>query len=149
MAILTTTKNPKGLVAALKAAIKIRAAHTWVHRATAKYKDLFTHNGEGNRFLEAAFFCPSVVAGGVIFNLYSPGSKPVEYGVWGVYHGRFVELLVNHGDDLCEFIEVPPLPTAGDVRRLSKPMPASPKSLSGTKMTSKALQELINRLANK
>lgn len=155
MGIIVSTKKASGLIASLKTEIKSGNAHTWVHgiRPTAP-RDYFTHNGEGNRFLNFASFAPSVISEGVVFNLFSPGGKPVEYGIWGVYHGRFVELLLNHGGDSIESIMVSPGPIGSDVKRNPKPKPVppvAPKLLPGTggKVSGQALDELIRRLGRK
>ncbi len=155
MAIIVSTPAPKAVIANLKSEIKNGRAHTWIHsfRPTEPW-DSFSHNGEDNRLLFLASFSPTPIVGGVIFNLFSPGGRPVEHGIWGVYHGRFVELILNHGGDSVEDVLVTPKPMGSDVQRKSKPLPTKaptikPLAGSGGKVTPQMLSEIVARLRKK
>jgi hypothetical protein len=100
MAIIIYTDEPDELLSAIKTAINDKKIRTW---ACAK-DGRFTHTPE--QWNEKAWLKPIVEEGKLRFVTKLPaGKEEYEDDVFGVYNGRFSEMLINHfRDDFTKII---------------------------------------------
>lgn len=107
MAIFVTTQTPKRLLSAIKQAIAEDQIATW-----SLYNDHFTHSVE--QWSRRAWFKARIEERRIVFNIVPPKGKIVSRNVYGIYHGRFIEMLLNHFDGQFESASATALPTASD-----------------------------------
>ena len=93
MAIIVNTPNPAQLLAAIKKAIDDGKVDTWAYDADGD----FTHWPEQWRY--NAWLRPVIAPGSLIFGLLGKKDTDMTKVVYGVYHGRFIEMLLTHFDD--------------------------------------------------
>lgn len=108
MAIVIKTENPKGLLSAIKTAIDDNTVQTWSYDADGD----FTHTAE--QWCRRAWFRPTVHEDRLVFNIVPPRLRRISRVVYGIYHGRFIEMLLNHFDDRFRDASATALPTAAD-----------------------------------
>lgn len=93
MAIIVKTTKPGDLLAEIIKAIESKKIDTWF------YKDgFFTHSPE--QWIYKAWFKPQVVPeqNELKFGIYPPKDVTISSSIYGIYHGRFIEMLLNHFD---------------------------------------------------
>jgi hypothetical protein len=95
MAIVVYTSRPNYLLHSISKAIKGRKIETWELNASG----YLTHKSSSLQWYKEAWFRPTVAAGMLIFGLVGPKNKKMSKAVYGVYHGRFIEMLLTHFDD--------------------------------------------------
>jgi hypothetical protein len=93
MAIIVNTPNPGQLLAAIKKEIEQKTVETWRYDADGD----FTHTP--NQWAYQAWLRPVVAPGTLIFGLLGKKDTQMTKVVYGVYHGRFIEMLLTHFDD--------------------------------------------------
>jgi hypothetical protein len=93
MAVIIKTPNPSGLLQAIYKAIDNKKIETWVYD---KDKDL-TH--EPNQWKNEAWFRPKIYNGELRFGILKQKDKTMSKIIYGLYHGRFIEMLLTHFDD--------------------------------------------------
>jgi hypothetical protein len=93
MAIRVTTPLPGGLLAAIKKAIDEKHVETWTYDSDGD----FTHTPF--QWNKKAWLRPSVQSGALVFNILGQKSVALSKEIYGVYHGRFSEMLLAHFDD--------------------------------------------------
>lgn len=111
MAVVVKTTTPKALLSAIKRAIDRGDIDTWSYDADGD----FTHTAE--QWRRRAWFRPRPDEGRLIFNILPPRTGDVSRLVYGVYHGRFIEMLLNHFDEKFSEAMATALPTNGDRTR--------------------------------
>lgn len=89
MAIIVKTKKPKSLVGKIIQMIDDEVIDTWSYDDD---KD-FTHVGQ---WKDKAWFTPGYEEGQVKFALLGRKNVNMTLMEYSIYHGRFVELLLNH-----------------------------------------------------
>lgn len=104
MAIYVETNSPQSLVDKIKEAIDQNKIDTWSYDSDGD----FTHNVDQWRY--NAWIRPKVEDTRVVFAILGRTDKPLSVIDYGVYHGRFVEMLLNHFDGHCTAISVTPMP---------------------------------------
>jgi hypothetical protein len=73
----------------------------------------FTHNAE--QWNRRAWFRPKVEKGRcLIFSILPPKNTKITRSIYGIYHGRFVEMLLVHFDSEIERVSVSSFPESGD-----------------------------------
>ncbi len=92
MAIIVKTSDPSGLLRAIYKAIDDKKVETWIYDND---KD-FTHAPE--QWRNKAWFRPKVYTGELRFGLLGPKDTKMSSVIYGVYHGRFIEMLLSHFD---------------------------------------------------
>jgi hypothetical protein len=109
MAITVNTKNPNGLLTAIKLAIQESRVTTW------SYDDAgdFTHVPD--QWKHKAWLRPRAGEGRLLFVILPPKGKVVTKEVYGVYHGRFIEMLLAHFDKDFSQAVASALAGSGDV----------------------------------
>ncbi len=109
MAVRVFTDKPKSLLSAIRASIRGGSIDTWSTDADGD----FTHSAE--QWKNRAWFRPTVAEDRIIFNILGPRSKSLSRTVYGVYHGRLVEMLLTHFDEKFSRVSASALPVKGDV----------------------------------
>ncbi len=98
MAVIVQTPTPSKLLADIKTAIKEGHVKTWLLDTDG---DL-THEPE--QFRNKAWLNPTVGPGVLLFGLLGQTNVTMTKPLYGIYHGRFIEMLLSHFDD--EFTSV-------------------------------------------
>ena len=93
MAVIVKTNNPESLLASIKKEINSNTIDTW----SVDNDGDFTHTPE--QWINKAWFTPRIYAGELRFGILSPKDVKITTFIYGVYHGRFIEMLLNHFDD--------------------------------------------------
>lgn len=90
MAIFVSTQNPAALLAAIKKSIDDKQVVTWSYDSDGD----FTHDVDQWRRL--AWLRPKVEPNRLAFGIVAPNNQKISHTVYGVYHGRFIEMLLTH-----------------------------------------------------
>ncbi len=90
MAISVYTSKPKTLLRKIKAAINDSKIETWEYDSDGD----FTHTPD--QWWEKAWFRPFVNSGLLRFNLVGLDNTRMTKSTYGIYHGRFIEILLTH-----------------------------------------------------
>lgn len=108
MSIYFETSNPSALLTAFKKAIDDKKVVTWAYDSDGD----FTHTPE--QWARKAWLRPAVSNGRLTMKYLTPASVAAKWPVYSVYHGRFVESMMEHCHDLYSEARVPPKPTSVD-----------------------------------
>jgi len=110
MAIHFKTTTPKRLLAAYKRAIDEDRIKTWSYDTDGD----FTHTAE--QWIRKAWLRPRIKENReLVFYILSPRETSISSGVYAVYHGRFIESLLQHCDSLFEECWASAMPEDGDI----------------------------------
>jgi len=93
MAVIVKTDDPQKLLNLIKQQIDLKKIETWSYDNSTGY---FTHNPEQWKF--KAWFWTRVYAQELRFGILAPKDVNLSVSVYGVYHGRFIEMLLSHFD---------------------------------------------------
>ncbi|MGP8216552.1 MAG: hypothetical protein ACLQQ4_13375 [Bacteroidia bacterium] len=91
MAIIIKTNNPTELLSAIRKAIDEKAISTWSYDADGD----FTHTGQ---WKSQAWFRPKIYQNELRFGLLGPKDTTMTSLLYGIFHGRFTEMLLIHFD---------------------------------------------------
>jgi hypothetical protein len=108
MAVYVYTKTPRRLLRSIREAIADGKIDTWECDDDGD----FTHTPP--QWERKAWLRPQVEANRLVFNVIPPRAVKVSRVTYGVYHGRFIEMLVAHFDDLFERATATALAASGD-----------------------------------
>jgi len=108
MAVIVKTDKPRTLLAAIKRAIDSSDIETWSYDAEGD----FTHTAE--QWKRRAWLRPSIREQGLVFRIVPPRKRRITRVVYGVYHGRFIEMLLNHFDSKFTEASATAMPSRGD-----------------------------------
>ncbi len=92
MAIIVKTNDPSGLLKAIYKAIDDNKVETWAYDTD---KD-FTHVPD--QWRNKAWLRPKVYTGELRFGILGQKNVQMSKTIYGVYHGRFIEMLLTHFD---------------------------------------------------
>ncbi len=92
MAIRVTTLQPSLLVASIRKAIDARKIETWTYDSDGD----FTHTPA--QWANKAWLRPTLQSGALVLNILNPTGINLSKEIYGVYHGRFIEMLLVHFD---------------------------------------------------
>ncbi len=92
MAIIIKTNAPSSLLDAIKKEIDEGKIETWSYDSDGD----FTHTPEQWKF--KAWLRPKIYNGELRFGILKNNKVDLSTVVYGVYHGRFIEMLLNHFD---------------------------------------------------
>lgn len=103
MSIIVFTPDPKGLLSAIKNAIDKEAGEkgsidTWAYDKDGD----FTHSP--SQWNKEAWLRPHVGSGILQFGIVGKKGVAMTKALYGVYHGRFIEMLETHFDDLFSLV---------------------------------------------
>ncbi len=108
MAIVVKTNNPSSLLSAIRRAIDNDKIDTWSYDTDGD----FTHTAD--QWNRRAWLRPIVREDRLVFNIIPPRAKDISRVEYGIYHGRFIEMLLNHFDERFTEVSATALPTAAD-----------------------------------
>jgi len=109
MGIRVETSNPQALLAAVKEAIRKDKVRTWSCDGDGD----FTHSAD--QWNLKAWLRPSLESGALLLRILPPKGQQITKEVYGIYHGRFIEMLLVHFDDQFSNAYATALPTSRDV----------------------------------
>ena len=109
MAVIVDTPTPHGLLLAIKEEIGKGKIETWSVDSDGD----FTHTPP--QWARKAWLRPSVQDQKLILRILSPKGQKMSREVYGVFHGRFIEMLVNHFDFKFSQASATALPAHGDI----------------------------------
>lgn len=92
MSVTVFTSKPNALLTAIKKAIDDNKVETWAYDQDGD----FTHSPD--QWRQKAWFRPAVQQGMLVFGLLGPTDVTMTKTIYGVYHGRFIEMLLAHFD---------------------------------------------------
>jgi hypothetical protein len=92
MAVYIPTSAPQKLLGAIKKAIDDKKIDTWEYDAAGD----FTHTPD--QWHKRAWLRPVVQQGMLLFGLVGQQGVVMTKLIYGVYHGRFIEMLLTHFD---------------------------------------------------
>lgn len=93
MAIHVRTSDPSGLLSAIRQSIDDGKIKTWSYDKDGD----FTHTAD--QWINLAWLRPSISDDKLTFNTVPPRTQHISIRIYGVYHGRFIEMLLSHFDD--------------------------------------------------
>lgn len=109
MTIIVETNNPAKLLKAIKEAIDEGNVQTWSYDSDGD----FTHDTE--QWNNKAWLRPKIYTNELKFGILSPKDTRISKPVYGIYHGRFIEMLLVHFDTEFSKAIGTAMPTAMDV----------------------------------
>ncbi|MGJ7499880.1 hypothetical protein ACSFBF_05930 [Variovorax sp. ZT5P49] len=90
MAILVNTDNSAALLTAIRKFIDDKLVVTWSYDADGD----FTHDVD--QWRNKAWLRPTVEKNRLVFGILTPKDADLTHVLYGVYHGRFMEMLLTH-----------------------------------------------------
>jgi hypothetical protein len=94
MALHFLTSAPKKLIDAFKSAIDAGHVKTWAYDSAGD----FTHTA--SQWNKEAWLRPTAGSDRLTFNILPPKNKTITWEIYGVYHGRFIEAMIIHCNQL-------------------------------------------------
>lgn len=92
MAIIIKTSSPSGLLSAIRTAIDDKKIETWSYDTDGD----FTHTPP--QWNKKAWLRPKVYSGELRLGILGPTGSTMSKLIYGVYHGRFIEMMLVHFD---------------------------------------------------
>lgn len=108
MAVRVSCDDPQKLLKHIKAAVRDGTVQTWQLDSDGD----FTHTPR--QWINQAWFRPKTFAEELIFNLLGQTSSIMSKPTYGVYHGRFIEMLLTHFDEEFDVAIATALPVEDD-----------------------------------
>lgn len=99
MAIHVRTDNPQQLLDRINEGIENQAIQTWESDSEGD----FTHVSQ---WKEKAWLRPKVGDNELIFGLIGRKDESMKKLIYGIYHGRFAEMLLSHFDTMIHDIQL-------------------------------------------
>jgi hypothetical protein len=90
---LVKTTNPKSLLSAIKKSIDDKKVVTWSYDGDGD----FTHTPE--QWKSKAWLTPKLYEGELRFGILENTKEKLSKEIYGVYHGRFIEMILAHFDN--------------------------------------------------
>ena len=115
MAVRVFCKSPGTLLNNIKARINDGSIETWAIDADG---DL-THSPV--QWKDRAWLRPVLLEDRLVFRIIPPKGKHITRAVYGVFHGRFIEMLLRHFDLEFDRAVATALPADGDIVKGSEP----------------------------
>jgi hypothetical protein len=109
--ISATTSQPQALLSAIYKAIDDGRVVTWRY-VTHDGVTYLTHSPP--QWNGKAFLKPAIGTGALLFNILKPSDDVVTPEIYGVYHGRFIEMLLAHFDTQFSLASATAQPVSGD-----------------------------------
>lgn len=108
MAVIVRTDHPAALLRDIKSGVRRGNIETWECDADGD----FTHTPP--QFSGKAWFRPKVDGDALVFHILGQKSMPMTKGIYAIYHGRFIEMLLAHFDSGFAHARASSLPIEGD-----------------------------------
>lgn len=113
MAIILKTKTPRGMIISIRKMIDSGEIDTWSYDKDGD----FTHTGQ---WANKAWFTPKIEDEKLTFLIVGRKNVNMTLMEYSIYHGRFVELLLNHfPQEMHSLLVTAPLQTLGDCSRIT------------------------------
>ena len=109
MIIVKPKESPEALLKEIKATVKTPTVETWSIDSDGD----FTHLP--SQWKHKGWFRPRIDGNDLVFRFLGNKNEVTSKEVYGVYHGRFIEMLLNHFDDKFKTAEATALPAKGDL----------------------------------
>ncbi|MDQ3032734.1 MAG: hypothetical protein M3Y87_09980 [Myxococcota bacterium] len=110
MALVIHTADAEALLVQIQTAIDGGKVRTWGYDRDGD----FTHTAE--QWQNKAWLRPRLLnAERLVLNIIAPRGQQVTKAIYGVYHGRFAEMVLTHFDEHCESIRATANAELGDV----------------------------------
>jgi len=109
MAVIVITETPGALLRSMKEAMRNGNVDTWSVDSDGD----FTHTPA--QWNKKAWFRPAVEEGRLVCRILTPQGQTMSRVVYGIYHGRFIEMLLTHFDTMFEDARATALAQLGDV----------------------------------
>lgn len=110
MALHFKTNAPKKLLAAYKKAIDDGHVTTWSYDKDGD----FTHTAE--QWIRKAWLRPEITDGSeLVLNILTPKEAQLSSEVYAIYHGRFIESMLRHCDEMFVIGYATAMPEDGDM----------------------------------
>ena len=90
MALIIKTDKPNGLLTAIRKGIDDKIIDTWSYDEDGD----FTHTPP--QWKKKAWLRPKIFEGELRFGIIKPKADEPNRTIYGVYHGRFIEMLLTH-----------------------------------------------------
>jgi hypothetical protein len=94
MSVTVYTARPKRLLAEIRKAIDESHIDTWVCDEDGD----FTHSTSSDQWKGRAWFHPMISQGALTFGLLGRENVTMTKPLYGIYHGRFIAMLLTHFD---------------------------------------------------
>jgi len=108
MAIVVQTKDPKGLLDAIRKAIKSEDVEAW------EVDDDGDFTLSSKKWTLSAWLRPNVTDGKLTLNTIGPAEAKMSTSTYAVYHSQFIEMLLEHFDSKFVSASATALPTVQD-----------------------------------
>lgn len=108
MAVRVFCSNPSALLGSIKTEIRQASIDTWSLDSDGD----FTHSPE--QWKNKAWFRPKIETDKLVFYILGQKTVKMSKTVYGVYHGRLIEMLLSHFDTKFTQATATSLPVAGD-----------------------------------
>jgi hypothetical protein len=112
MALRIATTDPQGLLNKIKKGVDDKKIDTW-HYVEANGKIFYTH--KPSQWDQKAWFVPALEKDQLRFNIVAPKEGKVTRELFGVYHGRFTEMVLVHFENDFTTVWTPTKAESGDV----------------------------------
>lgn len=109
MAVRVYCNNPHELLESIRTAINTGKVETWKVDSDGD----FTHSP--TQWAHLAWMRPKIFDDHITFNILGAKTKKMSKMVYGVYHGRFIEMMLVHFDRQFTRASATALPTSSDV----------------------------------
>lgn len=109
MAIRVFCDQPRALLDDIKASIEDEQITTWKVDGDGD----FTHDTD--QWRNRAWLRPRILDDRITFNILGAKTKTMSRATYGVYHGRFIEMLLSHFDKKFDRVTATALATKEDV----------------------------------
>lgn len=97
MALYFKSSDPKKLLSTFKKAIDDGHVRTWSYDEDGD----FTHTH--TQWAKEAWLRPDIQSGQLALYILKPGNKNISKEVYAIYHGRFIESMLVHCDQLFTY----------------------------------------------
>jgi hypothetical protein len=105
MTLYVHAKDPAALLAQIRAQITAGNIQTWRFDQAGD----FTHSAAGGQWNGVAWLCPTIGHEVLILQLKGvQGGQPVTAAIYGVFHGRFLEMIFTHFSGQTRFATATP-----------------------------------------
>ncbi|MDQ8196439.1 hypothetical protein QEH59_18565 [Coraliomargarita sp. SDUM461004] len=92
MAVIIKTQNPSELLKKIKKAIDENTVRSWSYDKDGD----FTHDAE--QWKDEAWLRPKTYTGELRLGIVAPKDTKLSSQIYGLYHGRFIDMVLTHFD---------------------------------------------------
>lgn len=115
MAIIVETRYPENLVDQIKESIDNQEIDTWQYDNDGD----FTHTA--SQWVNHAWFRPYIEGDRLTFGILGRKDSFLTINEYGIYHGRFAEMLMSHfSSDITEIIIQSPFVNSKDTHKIEQ-----------------------------